>query len=935
MSDLQERIAKGLEDRYAIKGELGSGGMAIVFQAFDRKHERNVAVKVLRPEIGVALGTDRFLQEIKTTAQLSHPNILSLIDSGEADGLLYYVMPYVEGETLRERMQREKQLSYEDAQEIVLEVGDALSYAHSRGVLHRDIKPENIMLESGHAIIADFGIARAISDAGMSRMTQDGMVVGTPAYMSPEQAAGDPSLDGRSDVYSLAAVFYEMLVGSAPYEAPTPQAVMARQLSEEVPRISEERETVPPVVDLAVTKALQKHPADRYSTVHQFIEALKQTELSRAETAQLRKLKRGPRSNSRWIAATVVVASVVGAAALYSASGVDFDERDWILIADFENLTGDSIFDESLNTALTVGLQQSQHVNVFPDTRVAETLQRMGRQDVDEIDQAIGIEVALRENLRVLVVPSIGRVESVYSLTTRIVDPGTGEDLKSRSVRAAGRAAVLPVLDKLAKKLRRDLGESMLSVARRDVELAAATTPSLEALRAWSEGRLHFGRRRYEEAATLFRRALELDSSFALAHQSLGAVFYYQGNRVAGEPHFESALTLSDRVTERERLWISAEIHNWREESDAAIDAYNIFLGRYPDDLDGWFRVGYAYLRTDMREEAEAAFRHVIALDSLNAGGHINLATVLGRQGRYAEASENYVKAFEILPAWRVSGNLNHEFGFNYAKMGATDSAEAVFELMLAESDQQQAQGHRSLGMLYLSSGRYREGIEHLRQSTILYRTIGAALSELRSRLYLAEAYRAIGAEAEFRTHMARVLDLAQQASISPIWLAYSGKALVRSGMVAETRQLLETAESRMSSDNPNDRAAVALLRGEIASADGLHIEANEQFEMAYALRSDNYYLESLAHGYFVNGELDAAESRFKTVTEHMDLGWEGQDPWILSHYYLGRISEDKGDTEAAARYYSQFMDIWNDGDDDLVALADASERLQRLIGER
>jgi tetratricopeptide (TPR) repeat protein len=415
----------------------------------------------------------------------------------------------------------------------------------------------------------------------------------------------------------------------------------------------------------------------------------------------------------------------------------------------------------------------------------------------------------------------------------------------------------------------------------------------------------------------------------------LGAVYFYESNRPAGQPHFDAALRLSEHVTERERLWIRAEIHNWRGEREAAIDAYNVFLLRYPDDLDGWFRVGYAYLGADQRPEAEAAFRHVIALDSLNAAGFINLATVLARQNRNAEASVNYHKAFEILPAWRVSGNLNHEFGFNYAEMGEIDSARAVFELMLSESDQQRAQGLRSLGLLALSSGKYREGIEQLRQSTIAYRTIGSSLSELRSRLFLAEAYRAVGGDSEFRTHAERVLDIARAPAISPIWLAYVGKALARSGLIAETHQLLEAAESRMNEGNPSDRAAVALLRGEVASAEGLHIEANEQFEMAYALRSDNYYLEALAHGYFASGELDAAEVRYQDITGMKNLGWEGQEPWILSHYYLGRIREDKGDREGAAEYYSRFIDIWKDGDDELLALADARDRLQRLVSER
>jgi serine/threonine-protein kinase len=934
LPDLQERITTGLEDRYTIKGELGSGGMAVVYLAFDIKHERNVAVKVLRPEVGLALGPDRFLQEIKTTAQLSHPNILSLLDSGEVDGLLYYVMPFVEGETLRERMAREKQLSYDDAQQIVLEVGDALSYAHSRGVLHRDIKPENIMLESGHAIIADFGIARAISDANMSRLTQAGMVVGTPAYMSPEQAAGGGDLDSRSDVYSLGAVFYEMLVGSAPFEAPTPQAVMARQLSEEVPRIGEARDTVPPIVDFAVNKALQKLPADRFATIHQFLEALKQTELTTGETAQLKKLEGRSGTRTKWIAAAIAVLSLVGAAALYSMSGVAFDEHDWILIADFENSTGDSIFDESLNTALVVGLQQSHHLNVFPESRVAETLQRMGKPDVEKVDQAIGVEVALRENLRLLVVPRIGRVDSIYDLTFRIVDPVTGEGLKSRSVRANGKAEILPAMDKLAKRLRRDLGESMFEVARRDVRLEAATTPSLQALQYWSEGRMHFGQRRYEEAAALYRRALELDSNFALAHKDLGAVYYYNDDRPGGDPHFEKALALADRITERERLWIQAEILNWRAEREAAVDAYNVFLARYPEDRSGWFRLGYALMLLQRHDEAAAAFSRVLELDSLNAAAYINLATVEVLQHRYAEALPNYKKAFEINPAWRTSGNLNHEFGFTFAEMGDLDSARAVFELMLSESDNQEAQGRRSLGLLSLSTGKYHEGIEHLRQSVILYRTLNSDLSEYRSRLFLADAYRAIDAGPEFRTHLSRVGELARGESISPLWLAYAGKSYARNGMLRETGEILDLAVGRVNEDNQSDRAAIAFLRGEIALANGEYIEATEQFEMAYALQSNNFYLEAVAHGYFVSGDFEAAESKYLEVTEDKSLGWEAQDPWILSFYYLGRTREELGKTAAAAEAYSQFLDIWKDGDDDIVALADARDRLQRLVSE-
>jgi len=221
VGDGADRLASALSDRYRIERELGKGGMATVYLAHDLRHDRQVAIKVLRPELTAALGHERFLREITTTANLRHPHILPLHESGAAGEFLYYVMPFVEGESLRDRLIREKQLPVDDALQIAREVADALSYAHSRGLVHRDIKPENILLERGHAVVADFGIARAITAAETETLTQTGLAVGTPLYMSPEQAAGERSLDGRSDLYSLGCVLYEMLAGEPPYTGPT------------------------------------------------------------------------------------------------------------------------------------------------------------------------------------------------------------------------------------------------------------------------------------------------------------------------------------------------------------------------------------------------------------------------------------------------------------------------------------------------------------------------------------------------------------------------------------------------------------------------------------------------------------------------------------------------------------------------------------------
>ena len=269
-----ERLKASLSDRYRIERQLGSGGMATVYLAHDLKHDREVAIKVVHQELAAALGAERFLAEIKTTARLQHPHILPLLDSGEAGGLLYYVMPFVAGESLRDRLTREKQLPIEDAVRVAREVADALGYAHSHGIVHRDIKPENILLQGSHAAVADFGIALAVQSAGGTRLTQTGLSLGTPNYMSPEQAMGDKTIDARSDIYALGAVTYEMLTGEPPFTGANVQAIVAKVLSDRPRPPSMVRDTVPPEVDAAVLKCLAKLPADRFADAASFATAL-------------------------------------------------------------------------------------------------------------------------------------------------------------------------------------------------------------------------------------------------------------------------------------------------------------------------------------------------------------------------------------------------------------------------------------------------------------------------------------------------------------------------------------------------------------------------------------------------------------------------------------------------------------------------------------
>jgi serine/threonine-protein kinase len=320
-------LAAALSDRYLIEREIGRGGMATVYLARDKRHDRPVAVKVLNAELGAVLGVERFLAEIRVTANLQHPNLLPLFDSGEADGMLFYVMPYVEGESLRHRLEREKQLPVEEAARIGVAVSSALDYAHRHGVIHRDLKPENILLHDGQPLLADFGIALAVSNAGGSRITQTGLSLGTPSYMSPEQATGDRVIDARTDIYSIGAVVYEMLTGEPPHIGNTAQAIIARVLTEPARPARLSRPAVPEHVDYAVSRALEKLPADRWATAGQFCDALQgKSTVNLSAAARIAPSTASRRRRAFSLAAAAIVGVAVGAASVLATRRAPVEE---------------------------------------------------------------------------------------------------------------------------------------------------------------------------------------------------------------------------------------------------------------------------------------------------------------------------------------------------------------------------------------------------------------------------------------------------------------------------------------------------------------------------------------------------------------------------------------------------------------------------------
>ena len=434
MTDPFAELNAALPSHYIIDRELGRGGMALVYLARDTRHERFVALKTLRPEIAIALGRERFLREIKLAARLQHPNILPVYDSGDAGGTLFYVMPYVEGESLRERLEREPQLPVDDALQIAKEVAEALGYAHSHDVVHRDIKPENIMLSGGHAIVTDFGIARAVSAAGGDKLTQTGLAIGTPAYMPPEQASGSGQVDRRSDIYSLACVLYETLAGQPPFTGPTAQAIMARHSLDAVPRLKIVRDAIPDELETVIERALEKVPADRYQTSGEFAKAL--TVASTGQVSRVTAARRPTRSRA-WRPRTVgislgMLAVIVGAWLLFgprrrngtTGSGALAPNR--VAVLYFTDLSRDS----SLRY-LADGLTESL-IDQLGAIRALDVVSRNG------VAPFRGRDVPRDSVARVLAAGTLveGEVEPVGTrarVTVRLVDGASGVDVRRQS----------------------------------------------------------------------------------------------------------------------------------------------------------------------------------------------------------------------------------------------------------------------------------------------------------------------------------------------------------------------------------------------------------------------------------------------------------------------------------------------------------------------
>ncbi len=623
---MSDRIAAALSDRYVLERELGQGGMAVVYLAHDLRHHRRVALKVLRPELAVSLGPERFLHEIRIAAGLQHPHILPVFDSGDASGQLWYTMPYVEGETLRQRMSREKQLPLDDARRIAVQVLSALEYAHAHGIIHRDVKPENILLEGDQAVVADLGIARAIADVGGERLTATGLAVGTPAYMSPEQACAEPNIDRRTDIYSLGCVLYEMLAGEPPYTGPTPQAIVARRLTEPPPRLRTIRDA-PESLEQAIHRALARNAADRFATARDFARAITEVETTAPGSAGTRPATPAPRRRApKALVGAVLLAlglAVVWIAYRRSATAVPPVSATRLAVLPFavRGSGGFSYLAEGMVDLLSRDLDGAGDLRTIDAGTIFTAVARNTRDGSLDVER--GRTVARRVGAGLYVLGSIHAVGGRVRIQAALYDVADARAEAQTHVTVEGDSARLfELVDRLSAQLLVKRGGGPVS---RLAETAAITTRSLVALKAYldAERRLRAASlqpARLDSAITMFRQAVTEDSTFALAQYRMAVAAGWANRPAMSTAAASRALTLSDRLTERDRRLLTAYVDFRRGAADSAERQYRAILRDYPDDLEAQFQLAdvlynYNPLRGRPRGEAREPFNQVLDLD--------------------------------------------------------------------------------------------------------------------------------------------------------------------------------------------------------------------------------------------------------------------------------------------------------------------------------
>jgi eukaryotic-like serine/threonine-protein kinase len=928
---------------YEVLAPLGSGGMGEVYRARDTRLGREVAVKVLPEDF--AQGPERlrrFEQEARSASALSDPHIVAVFDVGEANGIHYFASELVEGSDLRHLL-ADGALPLKKALDLAGQIASGLAAAHEKGIVHRDLKPENILItKSGLVKIAGFGLAKLAesSEGNVSQLptsdghhTTAGVVMGTVTYMSPEQVKGLP-VDHHSNIFSFGAVLYEMLTGQKAFERSTVAETMAAILKEEPPELSESGRRIPPALAHIVEHCLEKNPGERFQSMRDIAFALREAgsqptgstpQLPPEEPRSL-KLFSGITRQIGLASAAVAVLAVAAALFLFAHRAPALTEKDTILLADVVNTTGDPVFDGTLKQALAVALGQSPYLNIFPETQVRETLRLMDRSPDERITRDIASEICERRGLKAMLLGSISSLGSHYVITLEAQNARTGDALAREQAEAASKEQVLATVDQAATRLRKHLGESLTSIQKFDAPLTQATTPSLEALRAYTLGRQENLSARYAESIPLFKRAVELDPNFASAYNGLAVSYWDMGDETGEAVRYaKRAFELRDRATERERLAISTIYHvNVTGDLDKWIETSELFTRTYPREASPRNNLAFGYLEAGEYGKAVEQASEGLRIDPAVAVLYSNLGWAFRALGRYDEARATFVNA----RARKLDYVMMHDNLYLIA-FAQGDRAGMEREIQSAAGTPSEAFLLAQQADAEAYCGRFRQVDETVRRAVESARRnerdeqaaaiLGSAASEhaLAGDCEPAERDAAAALPNLRGAHRFREVDSVGEAAIAFSLCRDSARA---ESIVAELARRQPDNTAVNACIVPVVRAVIENGRGDTAGA----VEALRKAKR-YELGQICAFLPQYVRGQAYLRQRSATEAlaEFQAIIDHRSVS-PADILYPLAHLGLARAAALAGDKPKSRRAYQDFFALWKDADPDIPILQQA-----------